>query len=541
MQIGIFGLGLEGAGLGMELRAVLARNVTVTGFDHDRDRKAQAAGAVDHSAPDIATLAEASTIFVAVEVDLLEDALRALRPHLKPGTVISEIGAVKAPGIDIAADVLPAGGLLRRKSPDRTHPGPAAGIHDEGRVWCLIPGRGATAEAMATLNELALALDYRPLIMTPDEHDMYVGATRHLPVVARAALLSMIAGSEGWQDLAPFAADLQPSSAATGTSAPAEFIANRKAINHWLDRFQARLAEINSQISAGDEEAVSDMLDDSAVHEARIASSRDRSDDSPFSRRVVEGLFGTKFSGAKSTTVTGTSNPVDVLITGGHGRRRRARRGRAISRFRMGRSWLSMDLSGSSDAVQTVDATGSLVLPGLVDGHFHCAAASASPVADDMRQGTISAIHGGVTTVLVHVFGNRGQPLLEALAAFAAASGAQSVIDFGMHCGVRPEQDLIEQIPDVVAAGSRSFKFHLDYRKTGDGRMFDTDLLLAGMEQIASIGAVAIVHAEDGHVIDYLENKLSNSGESTPASFLGHASLHSRGDGNRTRLPRSAG
>ena len=50
--------------------------------------------------------------------------------------------------------------------------------------------------------------------------------------------------------------------------------------------------------------------------------------------------------------------------------------------------------------------------------------------------------------------------------------------------------------------------------------MFDTDLLLAGMEQIASIGAVAIVHAEDGQVIDYLENKLSNRGESTPASFL---------------------
>ena len=217
--------------------------------------------------------------------------------------------------------------------------------------------------------------------------------------------------------------------------------------------------------------------------------------------------------------MTGTSNPVDVLITGGtvvDGGRAEVG-DLAVSD---GKVVALNGLSGSSDAVQTVDATGSLVLPGLVDGHFHCAAASASPVADDMRQGTISAIHGGVTTVLVHVFGNRGQPLPEALAAFAAASGAQSVIDFGMHCGVRPEQDLIEQIPDVVAAGSRSFKFHLDYRKTGDGRMFDTDLLLAGMEQIASIGAVAIVHAEDGHVIDYLENKLSNRGESTPASFL---------------------
>ena len=108
--------------------------------------------------------------------------------------------------------------------------------------------------------------------------------------------------------------------------------------------------------------------------------------------------------------MTGTSNPVDVLITGGtvvDGGRAEVG-DLAVSD---GKVVALNGLSGSSDAVQTVDATGSLVLPGLVDGHFHCAAASASPVADDMRQGTISAIHGGVTTVLVHVFGNRGQPL----------------------------------------------------------------------------------------------------------------------------------
>ena len=179
------------------------------------------------------------------------------------------------------------------------------------------------------------------------------------------------------------------------------------------------------------------------------------------------------------------------------------------------------ELAGWLDAAQTLDATGLLVLPGLVDGHFHCAAASASPVADDMRQGTISAVHGGVTTVMVHVFGSRGQPLTEALESFAATAGAQSLIDYGMHCGVRPEPELVDQIPTVVSLGSRSFKFHLDYRKTGDGRMFDTDLLLAGMEHVASVGAVAIVHAEDGHVIDHLENKVSALGQSAVSSFLG--------------------
>ena len=179
------------------------------------------------------------------------------------------------------------------------------------------------------------------------------------------------------------------------------------------------------------------------------------------------------------------------------------------------------ELAGRLDARRTLDARGLLVLPGLVDGHFHCAAASASPVADDMRQGTISAVHGGVTTVMVHVFGGRGQPLAEVLESFAATSGSQSVIDYGMHCGVRPETGLVDQIPSVVSLGSRSFKFHLGYRKTGDGRMFDTDLLLAGMEHVASVDGVAIVHAEDGHVIDHLENKATALGRSDASSFLG--------------------
>ena len=178
------------------------------------------------------------------------------------------------------------------------------------------------------------------------------------------------------------------------------------------------------------------------------------------------------------------------------------------------------ELSGKLRATDTVDAAGLLVLPGLVDGHFHCAAASASKIVDDMRQGTISAVHGGVTTVMVHVFGDRGQSLPEALEAFAATAGRRSVVDYGMHCGVRPEPALIAQIPEVVELGSRSFKFHLDYRKTGDGRMFDTDLLLAGMEQVASVEGLAIVHAEDGHVIDHLEDRLSGRGEHTAASYL---------------------
>ena len=172
------------------------------------------------------------------------------------------------------------------------------------------------------------------------------------------------------------------------------------------------------------------------------------------------------------------------------------------------------------EACRIIDAAGKLVLPGVVDSHFHCRGRSPTPLADDVFTGTTSASYGGVTTVITYVWGQPGEPFREAIESFRNEASASALTDFAIHCGLRPEMELLLGIPEVLDLGVRSFKFMLDYRRTGAGRMFDPDHLVAGMDIIARAGGLAIVHTEDGYVIDYLENRSIAAGKVRPPDFL---------------------
>lgn len=174
------------------------------------------------------------------------------------------------------------------------------------------------------------------------------------------------------------------------------------------------------------------------------------------------------------------------------------------------------------EAQRTIDASDKFVIPGVVDPHFHCRTIGSfhSILADDMETATISAAHGGVTTILVYVWGNRGQPFHQAMNTFLEESQSKALLDYGSHCGVRPDFDLIKFIPQVLEMGVRSFKFIMAYRRTGDGRMVDADHLFAAMELIGRGGGIALCHGEDGYLIDYLENKFISQGKTAAKHFI---------------------
>ena len=291
MKVGILGLGLVGAGIGMEVRASLGQAVTVVGFDQDPERTRQSllSGAVDETAPDAAALAALPTILVAVEPAALAGTFRSLAPHLRPGSVVSDVSPVKGPGVALAGKLLPSTVSFVGSHP-LEHRGPFLDADDARRVWCLVPGPGATSDAIAALTGLAVAMDYRPLILNPEEHDLTVAGTHHLPFLARAALLSIVAGSAGWRDLAPFAAGL----AAEETAAPSvdDLVANRASILHWVGRLQERLDEVTALLDAADGDGLARLVENHRLHEVRLAASGDDRSEPGFARRVAEGLFG---------------------------------------------------------------------------------------------------------------------------------------------------------------------------------------------------------------------------------------------------------
>jgi dihydropyrimidinase len=158
-----------------------------------------------------------------------------------------------------------------------------------------------------------------------------------------------------------------------------------------------------------------------------------------------------------------------------------------------------------SSAARVVDAAGCYVLPGAIDAHLH------PQYGDNLAAGSVAAAFGGITTVVPFVYAYKGLELGQAIDEFLEGDGANSVIDYGIHLGVVNPSDTVDQIPDAVTRGVNSFKFFLAYRRRG--MMVDDDAFLHAMELIASAGGIAMVHAENGLAIDFLEKKFIAEGK----------------------------
>ena len=164
---------------------------------------------------------------------------------------------------------------------------------------------------------------------------------------------------------------------------------------------------------------------------------------------------------------------------------------------------------------QVLDAAGRFVFPGFVDPHVHLALPVAGTVsADDFEAGTAAGIAGGTTPVLDFVVPERGQPLLDALrqrrecARGAVADYAFHVCVTGWHDGAAAEMRAV-----VEEHGIPSFKVLMAYKGT---LMVDDGELFQVMKHAARLGAVVLVHAENGEAVAALQRDLRARGDLGP-------------------------
>lgn len=178
-------------------------------------------------------------------------------------------------------------------------------------------------------------------------------------------------------------------------------------------------------------------------------------------------------------------------------------------------------------ARRTVDATGQLVMPGVVDPHVHIDEVPENR-AGNYRSETRAAARGGVTTVIDFAWqgGDRHIPdndrtLLDGVR-HKQEKGDKSLVDFSVH-GVlhRESEETIEQLAPVVDAGVTSFKMFMSNYSIGVSNGF-VDMAL---ERIAELDAVATLHTEDPSVCDARTEKLKREGRGSPEQYP-----HSRPD-----------
>jgi dihydropyrimidinase len=173
----------------------------------------------------------------------------------------------------------------------------------------------------------------------------------------------------------------------------------------------------------------------------------------------------------------------------------------------------------ASAGAEVIDAGGCYVMPGGIDPHTHLEFMFMGTVtADDFEWGTKAALSGGTTMVVDFCIPNPGQSMLAAYQDWRRkAEGA--ACDYGFHMAVTSwNKQVFDEMETVVKTyGINTFKHFMAYK---GALMVNDDELYNSFLRCAGLGAMPLVHAENGDVIWHLQQHYLGSGVTGPE---GHA------------------
>jgi dihydropyrimidinase len=159
----------------------------------------------------------------------------------------------------------------------------------------------------------------------------------------------------------------------------------------------------------------------------------------------------------------------------------------------------------SDDADIVIDGTEKYIFPGLFDVHVH-------PVyMDSIEDCSVLGAFGGITTMIHYAYAKPGTGLAETVRQLIEEGEEMSHTDFSIHGAMFDAKNQIADIPACFEMGVSTFKMFMTYAKMG--WMTDDYHLAKAMDVISRVGGLAMVHGEDGLVIDYLEDKYKDRPE----------------------------
>jgi prephenate dehydrogenase len=260
-RIAIIGLGLIGGSVGLALKRAEPENTTIVGFDevHEVMTRAHKAKVVDEIEPSLErTVRNATMVIIATPIVSVRRTLRAIAPHLQDNCIVTDCASTKGDVMRWADAELPKNVYFVGGHPMAGRE--KAGLHQaeaelfDGRPYCIVPSVNAVAGAVNAVVGLVQALGARPFFLDADEHDAYVAAISHVPLVSSVALFNLARKSNAWPELAnisgPAFRDLTRLASGEPEMGHDIFLTNRDNVLHWLKRYMAELQRLSDLIEA---------------------------------------------------------------------------------------------------------------------------------------------------------------------------------------------------------------------------------------------------------------------------------------------------
>jgi dihydropyrimidinase len=164
---------------------------------------------------------------------------------------------------------------------------------------------------------------------------------------------------------------------------------------------------------------------------------------------------------------------------------------------------------------EVVDASGRLVLPGLVDPHLHFDSPfMGTKTIHGFGQGTVAAAYGGITTVIDFTTQPKGASILTGVAQ-KEEEARQSCIDWsasGIVLDACPAT--LAEIPGLVEAGIPTYKCFTTYKQSG--RLVEDDGILALLEATARSGGMLMIHCENDPIVEHATTREIAAGHLGP-------------------------
>jgi prephenate dehydrogenase len=198
-KITIVGVGLLGGSIGLASRKLgLADEIAGYVRREKTIAECEKAAATDYATMDLlAAVSNADLVILCTPLAQMRSLAEQFLPALKRGAIVTDVGSVKAGVVrELESLIAKAGAHFVGSHPmagaEKTGVAAARADLFKNAVCVLTPTKKSNAGAVRKLERFWKSLGSRVLTLPPEQHDLFVSRTSHLPHVVAATLAHLV-------------------------------------------------------------------------------------------------------------------------------------------------------------------------------------------------------------------------------------------------------------------------------------------------------------------------------------------------------------